>query len=92
VVEARIVVWSEERVVDLRRRLRKAEARFVDDPGKSVTKAAAVVSDAVNALAKALQQQNSQLDPRKKTKNPDTETLRVALRQYKDFLERILAL
>ncbi len=92
VVETRIVVLSRKQASKLRAKFGKAEARFVDDPRKSVSKAADVVMDAIEALAKALEAQQKELEPRKRTRKADTETLRVALRQYKDFLERILAL
>jgi hypothetical protein len=85
-------VLSTERASKHRRQYRKAEARFVDNPRKAVERAAKVVTAAVEDLAKALEKQHKELDPRRKAKNPDTEALRVALRQYKDFLERVLSL
>jgi hypothetical protein len=39
-----------------------------------------------------LQEQQHALNPHQSSKHPDTEALRVALRQYKDFLERVLSL
>jgi hypothetical protein len=90
--ESPIVIWDPEKAESYRRRLRKANARFVDDPHKAVKKAAKVVSDAIEALAKQLEKQGDELDPRRSADNPDTESLRVSLRQYRDFLERVLAL
>ncbi|GAB3858729.1 hypothetical protein [Dactylosporangium cerinum] len=90
--EQRIVLWKPKRADKFRSRLVKAESKFVDDPVKALTRASAVVSDAIETLAEKLQEQQLAIDPHRTAKNPDTEALRVALRQYKEFLERVLAL
>jgi hypothetical protein len=91
-VEQRIVLWKQKRADRFRQRLAKAESKFVDDPVKAVARVSAVVSDAIETLAEKLQEQQHALNPSKSSKHPDTEALRVALRQYKDFLERVLSL
>src|SRR5262249_42764145 len=85
VVESRIAVWATEDAEGFRVRIREAVNLFVDDPGSAVTTAAAVVTDAVNALAAALQAQHAELDP-------DTESLRVAILRYRELLDRVLTL
>jgi hypothetical protein len=90
--ETRIVLWSDADAETFRTRIRQAGNLFVDDPDFAVTAAATVVSEAVSALAATLQHQQAELDPRRDGAAPDTETLRVAVRRYREFLERVLAL
>ncbi|GII22125.1 hypothetical protein Pme01_17220 [Planosporangium mesophilum] len=90
--ETRIVLWPDADAEAFRARIRQAGNLFVDDPDFAVTAAATVVSEAVSALAATLQHQQAELDPRRDGAAPDTETLRVAVRRYREFLERVLAL
>jgi hypothetical protein len=92
VSETTIAVWAPDRAEAFRQHLREVQARFVDDPRGAVSQAQSLVADAVRALAEALLAEQLNLDPRKRAENPDTESLRIALRGYKDFLERVLAL
>ncbi|GAA1792002.1 hypothetical protein HC028_01415 [Planosporangium flavigriseum] len=94
VPETRITLWGDAsaEAEAFRARIRAAGTLFVDDPNFAVTAAAAVVTDAVDALAAALQRQHADLDPRRTSDNPDTESLRVAIRRYREFLDRVLAL
>jgi hypothetical protein len=92
VLETTIAVWAPDRAEAFRQHLREVQARFVDDPQEAVSQAQSLVADAVRALAEALLAEQLSLDPRKRVENPDTESLRIALRGYKDFLERVLAL
>jgi hypothetical protein len=43
-------------------------------------------------LAEALLAEQVDLDPRRQAEQPDTESMRVAMRRYRDFLDRVLAL
>ncbi|HEV7897234.1 MAG TPA: hypothetical protein VGP31_05260 [Planosporangium sp.] len=92
ITETRIMLWSDPDAEAFRSRIRQAGNLFVDDPNFAVTAAATVVSEAVSALAAALQRQHAELDPRRSCDIPDTESLRVAVRRYREFLERVLAL
>jgi hypothetical protein len=92
VTETRIAAWPQADAEAFRVRIREAGNLFVDDPHVAVTATAAVVTDAVNGLAATLQRQHAELDPRQLSDNPDTESLRVAVRRYREFLERVLAL
>ncbi|MER7003512.1 hypothetical protein ABT297_10750, partial [Dactylosporangium sp. NPDC000555] len=92
IVEQRIVLWKRKRADKFRQQLVKAQSKFVDDPVKAVARASAVVSDAIETLAEKLEEQQHALNPATSSERPDTEALRVAMRQYKDFLERLLSL
>jgi len=90
--ETRIAVWAADDAGAFRVRLREAANQFVDNPTGAVTAVAAVVTEAVDALAGALQRQHADLVPRQLSEHPDTESLRVAIRRYREFLDRLLAL
>ena len=75
-----------------RDRWRDVQLRFVDDPKAAADEAASLVDDAVDALAASIRSQKEQLN-RGATQSPDdTEQLRVRLRTYRDFLDRLLDL
>jgi hypothetical protein len=94
--KTRISLWTEASADELRARLRAAEPRLLDNPAAAVADAQQVVTDAVTALAAilsaALLQEHDAIDPRRATETPDTEALRIAMRGYRDSLERLLAL
>jgi hypothetical protein len=94
VPETRVALWGSAgaEADDFRDRIREAGNLFIDDPHFAVTATAAVVTDAVNALGRALERQQAELDPRHGSDSPDTESLRIAVRRYRELLDRVLAL
>jgi hypothetical protein len=77
----------------LRDRWRDLQLRFVDDPKAATEEAAGLVDEAVEALAASIRRQKEQLtDAAGADTAHDTERLRVRLRTYRDFLDRLLAL
>lgn len=92
IAESPLAVWTDGDAETYRELLHHAQANFVDDPVAAVSEAAAVVSSAIDALTTTLQRQHADLDPHRHTDNPDTESLRIALRAHREFLGRILAL
>jgi hypothetical protein len=72
-----------------RDRWRDVQLRFVDDPKAAADEAATLVEQAVDALTANLRQQHRSLGA---VAEADTEQLRVRLRGYRDFLDRLLAL
>ena len=76
-----------------RDRWRDVQLRFVDDPKGATDDAASLVDDAVDALAASLRRQKEQLAGGVGSEaGSDTEQLRVRLRGYRDFLDRMLDL
>lgn len=73
-----------------RDRWRDVQLRFVDDPKAAVGEAQALVDEAMEALAAALRDQKSKLGGWQESGSADTEQLRVAVRGYRDFLDRVL--
>ncbi|MEV3925085.1 hypothetical protein [Actinomadura coerulea] len=75
-----------------RERWHEVQAAFVDDPGESVRKADGLASEAVDALGRALAAHRRSLtEALDGGEAADTERLRLALRGYRDLLDRIFA-
>ena len=75
-------------VAAIRTRLTDIQAGFVDEPRQAVEEAGRFVDDLVQQVADALRQQRGQLA------GPEgsTEDLRLALRAYRQFVDRLLGL
>ncbi|MGW1059233.1 hypothetical protein [Micromonospora rubida] len=72
-----------------RDRWRDVQLRFVDDPKAAAGQAESLVEEAIKALAAALAEQKNKLGDWQQT-GDDTEQLRIAVRRYRDFLDRVL--
>ncbi|GHJ06055.1 hypothetical protein TPA0907_04220 [Micromonospora humidisoli] len=73
-----------------RDRWRDVQLRFVDDPRGAAGEAQSLVEEAITALAEALAAQKEKLGGWQGADEADTEQLRVAVRRYRDFLDRVL--
>jgi hypothetical protein len=73
-----------------RDRWRDVQLRFVDDPKAAAGQAESLVEEAIKALADALAAQKNKLGDWQKGDGDDTEQLRIAVRRYRDFLDRVL--
>ncbi|MDG4805053.1 hypothetical protein [Micromonospora sp. WMMD980] len=73
-----------------RDRWRDVQLRFVDDPKAAVGEAESLVEEAIEALSTALREQRTKLGAWQESGSSDTEQLRVAVRGYRDFLDRVL--
>lgn len=68
---------------------------FVDDPLQSVKRADELVAQVMTSLAATFARERAQLENFMATQGqggPDTENLRVALRRYRSFFQRLLTL
>jgi hypothetical protein len=92
VVETQIAFWDPEAITHFRNQWHEVKADFVDDPVTALTRAHDLLTDAVNELTESLLAERDELDPLQNTSNPDTESMRMAMRGYREFLDRILAL
>jgi hypothetical protein len=90
--ESVIAIWDPEVAERYRDAFRDIQAHFVDEPEAALGEAQDLVAEAVQALADSLLAEQVSLDPHEEDANPDTEAMRVAMRGYRDFLERVLAL
>jgi hypothetical protein len=85
-------LFAESDLSDLRSRWNDVQATFVDDPKDCVTKADSLVSDAVDQLTSSFSHARSRLEEQwAKGEEASTEDLRVALKRYRDFFDRLLA-
>ncbi|MET8360617.1 hypothetical protein [Micromonospora sp. NPDC005171] len=73
-----------------RDRWRDVQLRFVDDPQAAAGEAQSLVEEAIQALSSALAAQKTTLGGWQDTGSADTEQLRMAVRNYRDFLDRVL--
>lgn len=75
-----------------RERWRDVQSAFIDDPGESVRKADELAGEAVDALGRAIAAHRRTLSGALEGDGrADTERLRLALRGYRDLLDRIYA-
>ncbi|MEV4493085.1 hypothetical protein AB0K04_23585 [Micromonospora coxensis] len=83
-------LFEAEAAQGFRDRWRDVQLRFVDDPRAAAGEAQSLVEEAIQALSAALSAQKRHLGAWQDAGSADTEQLRVAVRQYRDFLDRVL--
>ncbi|MET0699154.1 MAG: hypothetical protein ABWY93_05770 [Mycobacterium sp.] len=85
-------LFAESDLSDLRARWTEVQAAFVDDPKDCVQKADGLVSDAVDQLTAGFSHARSRLEEQwARGEEASTEDLRLALKRYREFFERLLA-
>jgi hypothetical protein len=65
---------------------------FVDDPRQAVQKADELVNQVLHSLSESFSGERSRVEAQLAQADPTTEDLRMALRRYRSFLHRLLAL
>ena len=66
---------------------------FVDDPARAVREADELVAQVMKSLADSFAKERARFeDEVKQAGNASTETMRVALRRYRSFFQRLLSL
>jgi len=77
---------------ELRREWANVQAGFVDDPRRCVTQADGLVLNVVQQLSSGFSEARSRLEEQwGRGQTASTEDLRVALKRYRDFFDRLLA-
>lgn len=77
---------------DFRSRWEKIQIGFVDEPRKAVEQADELVASAIKRLAEMFAGERQKLEAEwDKNDNVSTEDLRVALRRYRSFFDRLLS-
>jgi hypothetical protein len=85
-------LFGDADLTDLKARWTDVQSAFVDDPRDCVQKADGLVADVVERLTSSFAQARSHLEDQwAKGEEASTEDLRVALKQYREFFERLLA-
>jgi hypothetical protein len=75
---------------DFTRRWDQAQATFVDDPRRAVSEAAALVEDVLARLSDTFSAERERAEANVQD-GEETENLRVAMQQYREFFRRLLA-
>jgi hypothetical protein len=83
-------VWNDNSVQQLRQRWHEVQLQFIDDPRGAAERAESLIAEAVDSLTAALASSRDELGGWRSGQNADTEHYRVAVRRYRDFLDRIL--
>jgi hypothetical protein len=85
-------LFANDELAGLRARWDNVQAGFVDDPKECVQKADGLVSDLVEQLTAGFSHARSRLEEQwARGEEASTEDLRVALKRYREFFERLLA-
>ncbi|MEV4760672.1 hypothetical protein AB0J86_36995 [Micromonospora sp. NPDC049559] len=81
---------SAETAEGLRDRWRDVQLRFVDDPRAATGEAAGLLDEALKTFTSALAARRRELDGTPDADAGDTEQLRMVVRRYREFLDRLL--
>jgi hypothetical protein len=86
-------LFPTQRAQDLRNRWHDLQVGFVDDPRRTVQQADELVAQVMKDLAQSFGDARTRLEQQwDKGDKVSTEDLRIALRRYRSFLERFLAM
>ena len=85
-------LFGNDKLSNLRSRWDHVQSGFVDDPRECVQQADGLVSDVVDELTTGFSEARSRLEAQwARGEEASTEDLRLALKRYRDFFERLLA-
>ena len=90
-VEQPVSLFADADVTDYRARWSNVQTGFVDEPRKAVEDADSLVKSVLNKLSKSFTQERQTLANQwERGDNVSTEDLRVTLRRYRSFFDRLL--
>lgn len=91
--DERTLLFAANETQNLRSRWNYIQAGFVDEPRRSVQEADALVSDAIKQLTEMFTEERAKLEHEwDRGENVSTEDLRISLRRYRSFFDRLLAI
>ena len=86
-------LFSNDEESDFRNRWKDIQTGFVDEPRQSVEQADELIARLLQRLAESFSEQRSHLEQQwEKSKSASTENLRLALRRYRSFFDRLLSI
>ena len=86
-------LFTNEAATDFRSRWDLVQRSFVDNPQEAVHAGDELVAQVIDSLTETFSIQRSQLESELKQTDPSsTENLRLALRRYRSFFERLLSI
>ena len=90
--EAAVTLFPDKDTNDFRKRWTDIQTGFVDEPRRAVEQADALVAEVIKRLADSFAAERSKLEGQwGRGDNVSTEDLRVALRRYRSFFDRLLS-
>jgi hypothetical protein len=91
--EAAPALFAEDETQRFRTKWTDIQAEFVDEPKKSVEKADHLVAETIKRLAEIFAEERAKLEHEwsRGEDRVSTEDLRVALRRYRSFFDRLLS-
>ncbi len=90
--ERNVPLFGQNDTQEFRSRWERIQSGFVDEPRKAVEQADELVASAIKRLAEVFASERQKLEAEwDKTDNVSTEDLRVALRRYRSFFDRLLS-
>ena len=85
-------MFSHDEVNQLRPQWNAIQTKFIDEPRKSVEEADVLVASTIQRLAESFANERSKLESQwAKGADVSTEDLRLALRRYRSFFDRLLS-
>ena len=86
-------LFPPDTAAQFRKRWTDVQSSFVDDPRRAVAEGDELVAEVMRSLAESFSHERKRLETDlAQTGEASTETLRVGLRRYRSFFERLLAL
>ena len=90
--EPNLPLFAQNDTQDLHSRWEKIQIGFVDEPKRAVEQADELVATAIKKLAEVFAAEREKLEAEwGKADNVSTEDLRLALRRYRSFFDRLLS-
>ena len=90
--ESHAGLFEDDRASELRSKWSDIQSRFVDDPREAVKAADALVDEVIRDLSSLFSSERSGLESQwGRDQKVSTEDLRMALRRYRSFFERLLS-
>jgi hypothetical protein len=90
--EPNLPLFVQSDTQDFRSRWERIQSGFVDEPRTAVVKADELVANAIKRLAEVFATERHNMETEwDKTDNVSTEDLRIALRRYRSFFDRLLS-
>lgn len=83
-------LWGPDLVRQYRKQWRDLQLRFVDEPPAATRAAAQLVTNAVRAHAQSIADRKQALDGWQSSMADDTESLRLVMQRYREFLDHLL--
>lgn len=85
-------LFSSEIATGFRAQWNEVQSGFVDDPKLAVRNGDELVARVMSSLTESFSKERARLEGQLEKRDESTENLRVALRQYRSFFDRLLNL